>query len=120
MKYADLAAINRMDGVKKAFLMPSYTIPEIHATTVSGGISPNLKYTGPLMGATGAWNLGYAGQGMSVAIIDTGLCFENSSITIEPKDQSLVAFDKAAIGDLLAANVLHAETLTEALTPDKV
>lgn len=46
-----------------------------------------------------------AGQGMSVAIIDTGLCFENSSFTIEPKDQSLVAFDKAAIGDLLAANV---------------
>ena len=47
---------------------------------------------------------------MSVAIIDTGLCFENSSFTIEPKDQSLVALDKAAIGDILAANVLHAET----------
>lgn len=120
VKYADLAAISRMDGVKQAFLMPSYAIPEIHATTVSGGISPNLKYTAPLMGATGAWNLGYAGQGMSVAIIDTGLCFENSSFTIEPKDQSLVALDKAAIGDLLAANVLHAETLTEGLTADQV
>ena len=120
VKYADLAAINRMDGVKKAFLMPSYTIPDIHATTVSGGISPNLKYTGPLMGANGAWDLGYAGQGMSVAIIDTGLCFENSSFTIQPKDQSLVAFDKAAIGDILAANVLHAETLTEGLTVDQV
>ena len=57
---------------------------------------------------------------MSVAIIDTGLCFENSSFTIEPKDQSLVALDKAAIGDLLAANVLHAETLTEGLTADQV
>ncbi len=60
VKYADLAAINRMDGVKQAFLMPSYAIPEIHATTVSGGISPNLKYTAPSWGATGAWNLGYA------------------------------------------------------------
>ena len=55
VKYADLAAINRMDGVKQAFLMPSYAIPEIHATTVSGGISPNLKYTAPLMG--GNWSL---------------------------------------------------------------
>ncbi len=60
----------------------------------------------------GNWSLepGVRGQGMSVAIIDTGLCFENSSFTIEPKDQSLVALDKAAIGDILAANVLHAET----------
>ena len=118
VRYGDLAAINQMDGVKRAFLMPSYTIPEINATTVDSGISTNMKYAGPGMGANGAWDLGYQGEGMSVAVIDTGLCFENSSFTIQPKDQSLVAFDKEAIEKILAANVLHAETLTEGVTAD--
>ena len=40
VKYADLAAINQMDGVKKAFLMPSYRVPEIQAGQREGGISP--------------------------------------------------------------------------------
>ena len=38
------------------------------------------------MGATGAWDLGYQGEGMSVAILDTGLSYENPSFIQEPQD----------------------------------
>lgn len=122
VKYGDLAAINKMDGVKKAFLMPTYKVPEMNAQTVtsSADILPNLKYAGPAMGANGAWDLGYQGEGMSVAIIDTGLCFENPSFTIEPQDQSKVAYEKGDIATLLAKNALHAEELTEGITVDDV
>lgn len=55
VKYGDLAAINQMAGVKKAFLMPKFAVPEIDANTVEAAadIVPNLKYAGPAMGANG-------------------------------------------------------------------
>lgn len=122
VKYGDLAAINQMAGVKKAFLMPTYKVPEINAKTVTSvaDILPNLKFAGPAMGANGAWDLGYQGEGMSVAIIDTGLCFENPSFTIEPQDPSKVAYEKGDITAILSANALHAEELTKGITVDDV
>lgn len=118
VQYGDLAAINQMDGVKKAFLMPTFAIPEINANTVAtaADIVPNLKYAGPAMGANGAWDLGYQGEGMSVAVIDTGLCFENPSFDQEPQDSSKVAYAKSDIEAILASKNLHAKEMTEGLT----
>lgn len=120
VKYADLAAINQMDGVKKAFLMPSYRVPEIQAGQREGGISPNLKYAAPAMGAEGAWDLGYRGEGMSIAVLDTGLCYENPSFSIEPSDPARAAFSRDDVADLLDAGVLHAQASTDGLTADQV
>ncbi|MFR0734210.1 MAG: hypothetical protein ACLSHU_08505 [Oscillospiraceae bacterium] len=57
VKYTDLAAINRMDGVKQAFLMPNYAHSRDSCNNSGGGISPNLKYTAPSWGQLepGTW-----------------------------------------------------------------
>lgn len=122
VKYGDLAKLNQLPGVKKAFLMPSFSVPELEATTVTSGadLSPNMKYVGPAMGANSAWDLGYQGEGMSVAIIDTGLSYENQVFSIEPKDPNGVAFQKADIAAILAKSNLHAETLAQDVTVDSV
>lgn len=118
VKYGDLAKLNQLPGVKKAFLMPSFSVPELEATTVTSGadLLPNMKYVGPSMGANSAWDLGYQGEGMCVAIIDTGLSYENQVFSIEPKDPNGVAFQKADIAAILAQSNLHAETLAQDVT----
>ena len=122
VKYGDLAKLNQLPGVKKAFLMPSFSVPELKTTTVTSGadLLPNMKYVGPSMGANSAWDLGYQGEGMSVAIIDTGLSYENQVFSIEPKDPNGVAFQKADIAAILAKSNLHAETLAQDVTVDSV
>lgn len=122
VKYGDLAKLNQLPGVKKAFLMPSFSVPELETTTVTSGadLLPNMKYVGPSMGANSAWDLGYQGEGMSVAIIDTGLSYENQVFSIEPKDPNGVAFQKADIAAILAKSNLHAETLAQDVTVDSV
>ncbi|MFR8333477.1 MAG: S8 family serine peptidase [Oscillospiraceae bacterium] len=81
---------------------------------------PNMHSAGPAMGATGAWDLGYQGEGMSVAILDTGLSYENPSFIQEPQDQSRVAYTKEDIATILEANNLHAEALSEETSLDTV
>lgn len=57
---------------------------------------------------------------MCVAIIDTGLSYENQVFSIEPKDPNGVAFQKADIAAILAQSNLHAETLAQDVTVDSV
>ncbi len=122
VKYGDLAKINQMSGVKRAFLTPSFSVPEMEASTVTSGadILPSMKYVGPAMGANSAWDLGYKGEGMSVAIIDTGLSYENQVFSIEPEDPKGVAFQKTDIAAILTRSDLHAEALAEDVTVDSV
>ncbi len=119
VNYGDLGKLSQIPGVKNAIIMPSFEIPEINATTVES-ITPNMRYTAPGMGANQAWDVGYKGEGMAVAIIDTGLCFENPSFSIEPTDLSTVAYTKADIEAILDANLLHAEQLDETTSIDTV
>lgn len=119
VNYGDLARLSQTPGVKRAVIMPSFEIPEINATTVES-ISPSMRYVAPGMGADRAWDVGYKGEGMAVAIIDTGLCFENDAFSIEPVDQTNLAYTKADIQDILDHNLLHAEQLDEATAIDTV
>lgn len=117
IRYGDLATVREMDGVKNVFLMPYYTVPDIHPSTVdAGSMQPNMKYAGPAMGSEETWELGYQGEGMSVAIIDTGLCYENPSFSIESQNQKLLAFTQEDIQEILKDNTLHAELMSEDLT----
>ncbi len=119
VNYGDLGKLSRIPGVKNAVIMPSFEVPEINATTIDS-ITPSMRYTAPGMGANQAWDVGYKGEGMSVAIIDTGLCFENPAFSIEPTDLSSVAYAKADIEAILDANLLHAEQLDENTNIDTV
>ena len=122
VQYGDLQKLNRQPGVKAAFLMPAFSVPESEAPVVQSASQflPNMHSAGPAMGATGAWDLGYQGEGMSVAILDTGLSYENPSFIQEPQDQSRVAYTKEDIAAILEANELHAEALSEETSLDTV
>lgn len=121
VNYGDLAAINQMDGVKSAILMPWFEAPELDGEILEEGqLLPNMKYAGPGMGATEAWDVGYKGEGMSVAIIDTGLALVNPAFAIMPTDPEAVAYTKDNIAQILNNNELHAEKLVSNVNVDKV
>ncbi len=122
VRYGDLETVRRQPGVKAAFVMPTFSVPETDATVVQSmnDILPSMKYAGPGMGATGAWDLGYKGEGMSVAILDTGLSYENPSFDQEPLDQSRVAFTRDDIAAILETQDLHAQTLSQETSLDTV
>ncbi len=115
--YGELAQIRKMEGVKSAYVMPTFEIPEINAQEVTT-LEPNMKYVAPGMGAIPAWEYGFDGTGMSVAIIDSGLYYNNPVFAINPADESAVAFTKADIQEILTNHELHAETLAEGVTVD--
>ena len=122
VRYEDLAAIRQMPGVKRAILMPAYSVPEEETVQIQSArdLEPFMKSAGPAMGANGAWDLGYKGEGMSVAIIDTGISLTNPAFQQEPQDQSRVAYTQEEIAGLLAGYRFHAEELVDGLTPDQV
>lgn len=122
VRYGDLAAIAQMDGVKSAILMPTYEVPDVDAQILGEDftLEPNMKYAGPGMGANGAWDVGYRGEGMSVAIIDTGTSLTNPAFEIEPTDPDAVAFTREDVEAILAAKDLHAEALSEDTSIDTV
>ncbi len=120
VQYGDLAKINEMDGVKCAYVMPTFTVPEVNAETVTGAVKPNMKYAGPGMGSAIAWDLGYKGEGMSVAILDTGLDMDHPCFAIEPVDQENLAYTKSDIQSILNSKLLHVEYLAEDVTADNL
>ena len=70
--FGNLAEIAQMDGVKSVYLMPVYS-----ACTTSG---PNATSGGVMTGVPTVWrDLGYRGEGMKIAIIDTGLDLDHPS-----------------------------------------
>ncbi len=122
VNYRDLARLNKMEGVKKAYVMPTFSVPETQTTVVDSllEIAPNMKFAGPAMGANQAWDVGYKGEGMSVAILDTGLSFSNIAFSAEPADQSRVAYTREDIATILENNELNAEVLSADTSIDTV
>ncbi len=118
VRYEDLAAIRQIPGVKRAILMPVYSALEEETVQVQSAsdLEPFMKSAGPAMGANSAWDLGYKGEGMSVAVIDTGISLINPAFQQEPQDQSRVAYTQEEIAGLLAGYRFHAEELVDDLT----
>lgn len=110
VKYGDLKAVNALPEVEKAYVMPKFNMPDINADT--DAIKPNMQYAGPAMGANETWDLGYKGEGMTVAVIDTGLCYENPAFSQQPADTAALGFDREYIAAVLESDLLHAERLT--------
>ncbi len=122
VNYGDLAKISKMDGVKSAILMPSYEAPETYAEVVTSSLDfeTNMQYAGSGMGANQAWDVGYKGEGLSVAVIDTGLSYMNPAFSIEPTDPNAVAYTRDDIANILSTHDLHAEILTADTSVDTV
>lgn len=114
VKYGDLKTINALPEVEKAYVTPKFNMPDINANT--DAIKPNMQYAGPTMGANETWDLGYKGEGMTVAVIDTGLCYENPAFSQQPADTAAIGFDREYIAAALENDLLHAELLTPGVT----
>lgn len=57
---------------------------------------------------------------MSVAVIDTGLCYENPTFSKEPSDPDAVAYSKDDIAAILDSKTLHAEELDKSTALDTI
>lgn len=106
VKVSDLAKIEANPNVKKVRIAKEYYLPK-----------PDMaSSTGQVM-APETWNLGYKGEGMVVAVIDSGVDHTHKDFNISTGTS--VALDKATIESIIAGQELNAEKLA-ALKPGVV
>ena len=111
---ANLKQIAEMEGVKTVFVTPVYS-PVTTAT-------PNTASSGAMTGVHTVWeDLGYTGQGMKIAIIDTGLDLDHPSFAAAPEGASMTADDIAAVlQDLNAYDRMSGLTAEDLYRSEKV
>ncbi len=94
MPYGALETVREMAGVDAAFVVPTYSVPEdmTYATA-----DPAMLVTKTDFGSASAWDAGYTGDGMKIAIIDTGLDADHPSFAADPAGPSLDEGDIEAV-----------------------
>ena len=100
--FGKLAEIAKLDGVKTVFLMPVYD-----TCVVS---DPATSTAGDMIGLPSVWaDLGYKGEGMKIAIVDTGLDLDHPSFADAPvlTENSLTVEDIEAVLPKLKATDLY-------------
>lgn len=110
--YGSLEAIRGIKGVKSAFVAPCYDLP---ADMTSAEAKPNTDSATGLAGADLTWEtLGYHGEGMRIAIIDTGLDVDHPSFVDAPilTDSSLSLEEVESVLTSLNAYRLYGSDLT--------
>ncbi len=114
--FGKLAEIAKLDGVKTVFLMPVY-----EPCVVS---DPDTSTADDMIGVPAVWSdLGYKGEGMKIAIVDTGLDLDHPSFVDAPQltDSSLTVADIEAVLDKLnAAELYPAATAEDLYYSDKI
>lgn len=71
MPYGLLEQVQKMDGVKKAYVEKTYSIPDDEELApLTGGLE---KYSYAQAGVREAWEEGFTGKGMVVAVLDSAL-----------------------------------------------
>ena len=127
--YAQLAQIRGMRGVRGAYVSKVFSAPENELEDAAG----TAGYSYSMIGIEEAWNRGYTGAGMLVAVLDTGLdllwdswyddevgdnvtgvrcvheAFTDNSFRSEAGRESL-RWTSESIADFLAENQLFANT----------
>ncbi len=98
--YGTIAEIEAMEGVQSVILQQVYTVCETAA--------PNTITDGVMIGRESTWANGYTGEGMKIAIIDTGLDTDHPNFGALPADKltdtSATAESVAAVLDQLNAS----------------
>ena len=112
-EFGKLTEIAQMDGVKSVYLMPVYT----PCTTAA----PNATSSGVMTGVPTVWEkLAYRGEGMKIAVIDTGLDMDHpsfaqhsdfattdSSLTVEKIDAVLEDLNAYALRGTITGKTLY-------------
>lgn len=94
MPYGALETVREMAGVADAFVVPTYSVPE---DMTDGTAEPAMAATRENFGSAQTWNAGYTGEGMKIAIIDTGLDADHPSFAADPSSPSVDAGDIEAV-----------------------
>ena len=81
IRYGKIKEIAQVEGVKKVVLETQYTVPESVDMTVA---DPAMIGSSGMTGSGAAWQAGYTGAGMRIAIIDTGLDTTHQSFANAP------------------------------------
>ncbi len=102
-------AINEMDGVT-AFEAPVFEL--IEPQTAETNLAPSMHMSTDLTKATNTWDLGYTGEGMVVAVVDTGIRQTHEAFSVMPEGGKI---DLAYLRDIYVeyGDVLHAGSLRE-------
>lgn len=110
--YGSLEAIRQIKGVKTAFVAPSYAVPE---DMTAADAQPHTGAATGQSGVTQTWQeLGLNGEGMRIAIIDTGLDLDHPSFVDAPvlTDTSLTLAEVESVLTSLNAYELYGSALT--------
>ena len=73
-----LQEIKALEGVKNAYISATYELEE-----------PQMSSSVDMIGANSTWDLNYQGEGMVVAVIDTGLDVTHTAFSVAPSNPSL-------------------------------
>lgn len=77
VEYGQIATIEQVPGVEKVVLETRY---EPQEDAPGEAAEPNMTVSTQMTGANMAWESGYTGAGMRIAIIDTGLDIKHQSV----------------------------------------
>ncbi|MBR2889228.1 MAG: S8 family serine peptidase [Oscillospiraceae bacterium] len=94
--YGTIAEIEALQGVSRVFLQLTYEVCE----TENSVSNPNTVTDGVMIGREPTWANGYTGEGMKIAIIDTGLDIDHQNFTALTEDKLT---DTSADQDTIAA-----------------
>ena len=81
IQYGQIKKISQIDGVQKVVLETQYSVPESVDSTQA---DPLMTGSTGMTGTGAAWQAGYTGAGMRIAIIDTGLDTDHQSFANAP------------------------------------
>ena len=92
VRYGDIAAIEKLAGVKSVVLENTYLAEPVEQREVT----PNMATSGAQTGSTMAWAEGYTGAGTRIAVVDTGTDTDHQSLNATAFEYalSLIAEEK--------------------------
>ena len=113
VRYDSIKKIEKIPGVKSVVIETRYE-PMVVSTDVA---NPNMATSSAQIGSNTAWAAGYTGAGSKVAVIDTGIDYEQQSfsadgynysmkLNAEKKGMTLDAY-KASVGVLTKADLTN-------------
>ena len=89
VKFTDIPLIERLSGVKNVYISNEYRRPEI---------TPEMNSSKDMIGTNPTWEAGYKGEGMVIAIIDTGV--DPSHNDMKLSNETTPKLTKESIGKL--------------------
>jgi len=94
--FGTIEAIEAMEGVDRVMIQQVYNVCQTDSTIAN----PNTATDGVMIGRESAWANGYTGEGMKIAIIDTGLDTDHPNFAALGEDKLT---DTSATADSVAA-----------------